>query len=175
VRAFLVACTLAVVLPGNTLAVQSQPPDFSGRWMLAAPSSAASSGPDTLDVVAPDELLVAQTPHAITVQHSSKPGTHPAAGTFEFGTGGRVGGIPGRALGILAAESESRWSVSFVGSQFIISDSTTVRKGDARPVTGVTAATWMINGEGRLVINFREQRTGQSSKSATLVYVRSAR
>ena len=67
------------------------------RTVLAAcEPTAAERALDTLVIDSPDQLLITQTPFAITVEHPSKHGTHPEAGEFHYGSGGRDGGLPGR-------------------------------------------------------------------------------
>ena len=151
------------------------PADFSGRWALTVSAIARSAGPDTLDVVAPDELLITQTPLAITIEHPSKAGTHPPAGTFTFGAGGTVGGVPRKASDVSRADFESRWGVSFVGSQLIISQSTTASDANGITITEATAATWVLDRDGRLIIELEHRRTGQDTKSTTRIYIRPSR
>src|SRR5262245_13449780 len=109
----------AAVLPAVRTHAQSVQTDFSGRWILDR-SRPSGVEPDTLVITEVDELIVRQTQTAITIEHPSKPGSHPAPGVFEFGSGGRVGGLPGTL-----PPSESRWGSTFFGTQLLMSESTT--------------------------------------------------
>ena len=74
----------AVVLVSAALYAQSRPPDLSGRWRLVEPTPAERSL-DMLAITSPDRLLITDTPREIVIEHPSKTGTHPEAGTFEYG------------------------------------------------------------------------------------------
>jgi hypothetical protein len=148
---------------------QTQLPDFTGRWILVD-TPAANAGGGTLNIIAADELAVTQTPLSIIIVHTSKPGTHPAEGAFRFGAGGTVGATIAGAAGHPA---ESRWGVSFVGSQLIISTSmTSPPDAEGVRVTVAYGAIWLLDADGRLVIEFEERRSGAEPKTATRVYVR---
>jgi hypothetical protein len=168
VRTNLAACTTALLVAAVPYA-QSRPPDLSGHWQLVEPN-AAERAVDTLEITSPDQLLITDTPTAITVAQPSKPGTHPEAGTFEYRVGGRIGGIPGRGPGI-----EEKWAVTHMGTQLMISRSTT-RPPDDRGVrmTLARGSMWQLETPNRLVIEFREERTGKRPKVATRAYVRVA-
>jgi hypothetical protein len=120
--------------------------------------------PDTLVISDVDELLVKQTPTAIIIEHPSRPGTHPAPGTFEFGSGGRVGGTN--------PPSESRWGTTFFGTQLMMSESTTSVAADGTRATSAHGSMWLLDTSGRLVIEFREERSGEWPKIATRFYTR---
>ena len=72
-RGILAICTLIVLSAAVSSAAQTKPPDFSGRWVLTG----AHPETDTLEITAPDELAITQTPLAVVIEHPSKPGTHP--------------------------------------------------------------------------------------------------
>lgn len=164
VQAIIAICALALLPLDTTTAAQGRLPDFSGRWVLVESSGGIPDGPNTLSISAPDELEITQTPLAITIHHPSKPGTHPTAGTFRFGIGGTVGPRGG---------SDSRWDVSWLGSQLIISDSMTFPPdANGARITVAYGSIWSVDPNGRLIIEFAERRTGANSKKATHVYVR---
>ena len=166
-RTVLAVCTSALLI-AEPLA-QGQPPDLSGRWQLVEPT-AAERALETLVIDSPDQLLIVQTPFAITVEHPSKHGTHPEAGEFDYGSGGRVGGLPGRGNSI-----DERWGVSHIGAQLLISRSTT-RPPDEQGarITLTRGSMWRIEAPNRLVIEFSESRTGERPQIATRVYERLA-
>jgi hypothetical protein len=69
-RAIAAVPVLSVCVLGASGIAQTGRPDFSGRWRLVEPATAAVAQ-DRLAVNAPDELLIAQTPVAITIEHPS--------------------------------------------------------------------------------------------------------
>jgi hypothetical protein len=168
-RGALAACA-AVLLIAAALNAQSRPPDLSGRWRLVEPT-AAERAADTLAITAPDELLIKDTPRAITVEHPSKAGTHPEAGEFEYlvGGSGRIN-LRGRSNSL-----DETWGVTHIGTQLMISRSTT-QPSDDPSVRNTLArgSMWRLEGRNRLVIDFGEERTGERPKIATRVYVRIA-
>lgn len=166
----LLAVWLAVLMFCVNAAAQSDRPNLSGRWVLADSSVQIPGGRETLKITAPDELAITQTSLAITIQHPSKPGTHPSAGTFKFGIGGTTSGVGG----LNSVGAESRWEVSWLGSQLIISDSTTAPpNASGIRVTVAHGSTWSLDPKGRLIIEFDERRTGANPRGTTRVYVRS--
>jgi hypothetical protein len=167
-RGALAACAAIPLIAAAPLA-QSNPPDLSGRWQLVEPT-AAERTLETLVIATPDQLLIIQTPRAITVEHPSKSGTHPEAGEFHYGSGGRVGGLSGRGNSI-----DERWDVSHIGTQLMISRSTT-RPPDEQGVriTLARGSMWRLEGPNRLVIVFSDERTGERPKIATRTYVKRA-
>jgi len=158
-RGILSTCTLLVLSAAVNSAAQAKPPDFSGRWVLTD----APSETETLAITVPDELAITQIPLAVAIEHPAKPGTHPQSGTFRFVIGGTIS----------SDGSETRSGVSWVGYQLIISSSTT-SPPDARGVrvTVGYGAIWSLDRDGRLVIEFGENRTGTTPKTATRVYIR---
>ena len=158
--------TLAFALLAVTAAAQSTRADLSGRWVLVSSGPVNRDGFDTLEIAPADELLVTQTPSMITIEHPSKRGTHPAVGTFKFGVGGTIGGVPG------GASSETKYEVSFFGTQLTISDSTITPDASGGRITSARGSTWQLDLDGRLTIAFRETRSNERPRTATLVYVR---
>lgn len=159
--------TLSALLVATTAVAQSAPPDLSGRWRLIQPT-AAQLAAATLTIDAPDELLISQTPRAITIEHPSKAGTHPQAGTFRYGVGGNVGGPIGNTT-----DTHENWGVTHIGTQLMISRSVSPdENGVAIPVT--RGSMWRLEAPDRLVIEFGEERPGQRPKIATRVYVKVA-
>jgi len=156
----------AAVLPVVRTDAQSVQTDFSGSWVLDR-SRPPGLEPDTLVISEVDELLVKQTQTAITIGHPSRPGSHPAPGVFEFGSGGRVGGLPGTV-----PPSESRWGTTFFGTQLLMSESTTSVDAAGVPTTSAYGSIWMLDKTGKLVIEFREERSGERPKVATRVYTK---
>ena len=61
------ACTFAVALLAALAGAQSRVTDFSGRWVLTTQRPSPDE-PDTLEISAVEEFLIAQTPLAITIQ-----------------------------------------------------------------------------------------------------------
>ena len=160
------ACA-AVVLVSSALHAQSRVPDLSGRWRLIEPT-AVQRAADTLAITSPDQLLITHTARDITIEHPSKPGTHPEAGTFEYGSGGFVGGLPGSVTPL-----QGTWTVSHVGTQFMISKSTTHPPNDRGiRITIATGSMWRLERADRLAIEFGEERAGERPKIATRVYLR---
>src|SRR5918993_3323038 len=94
-----------IAVASAVAAAQAAPPHLRGRWRLIE-RTAGATALDTLVITAPDELLITETPFTITVEHPSKPGTHPEARVFEYGSGGVVGGLPGGTAAI-----QRTWSV----------------------------------------------------------------
>jgi len=164
-RTSLAACAVILVIAVASLA-QSRPLDLSGLWQLAEPT-AAERALDTLVITSPDQLLIADSPLEIVVTHPSKPGTHPEAGTFGYGERGIVGGLPG------GASTEEQWGVAHVGTQLMISHSTT-RQLDDRAVrmTLARGSMWRLEAPNRLIIEFSEERTGERPKVATRTYAK---
>lgn len=160
-----------VVLAFSALAAtgiaQTGGPDFSGRWRLVQPT-AAQLAQETLTVTAPDELLVKQTRREITIEHPSQPGTHPEAGTSEYGSGGFVGD-----LGDSLTPLRGTWGVSYIGTQLMISRSTTYPP-DARGARSTVArgSMWRLEAPSRLVIEFGEERAGERPTIATRTYTK---
>ena len=165
-RSALAACAAIPLIAAVSLA-QSRPPDLSGRWQLVEPT-AAERALDTLAITAPDELLIRQTPLEIIVEHPSRSGTHPEAGTFQFGSGGFVGSSMGAA-----APLRGTWGVTHIGTQLMISRTTTYPP-DERGERSVVArgSMWRLEVPDRLVIEFGEERAGERPKIATRVYVK---
>ena len=165
-RTALAVCATVILLAVTTVG-QSRVPDFSGRWQLVE-ATAAERAAETLVITSPDELLITHTPRQIAIEHPSKAGTHPEAGMFEYGSGGRIGGLPGRHNTI-----DERWGVTHIGTQLMISRSSTVpsNEPDAR-VTLVCGSMWRLEGPDRLVIEFGEERPGERPKIATRVYTK---
>jgi hypothetical protein len=162
------ACA-TVILAAGALPAQSRVIDFSGHWRLVEPTAAERAG-DTLAITSPDQLLITQNPSAIIVEHPSNPGTHPEAGTFTYGEGGRVGGLPGGGNSI-----DEKWGVTHIGTQLMISRSTTSPPdGHGVRVTPVRGSMWRLDGSDRLIIEFSEERTGNRPKIARRVYVKMA-
>jgi hypothetical protein len=158
---------LSALLSGTTTLAQSAPPDLSGRWRLVQPTAAELSAA-TLTIDAPDELLISQTQRAITIEHPSKPGTHPQAGTFRYGVGGNIGAPLGNTI-----NTHENWGVTHIGTQLMISRSIIPdENGIAIPVT--RGSMWRLEAPDRLVIEFGEERPGQRPKIATRVYVKVA-
>ncbi len=162
------ASALAVALLCSSTVAQSRVTDFSGRWVITD-ARPEPDEPDTLDILPADELLIAQTTRALTIAHPSKKGTHPEARTFEFGSGGIVydaGRADGKSL-------QGSWGVTFFGTQLLISES---RIGPpdltGAQITTARGSIWLLDPRGRLVIEFREQRSKERPKTATRVYVR---
>jgi hypothetical protein len=147
------ACAAILLIAASPLA-QSRPPELSGLWQLVEPTT-AERALDTLAIDAPDQLLITQSPLAIIVEHPSKPGTHPEAGKYTFGTRGYVGGSGGASPG-------ETWDVSFIGTQLMISHS--VRGAVAR------GSMWRLDTPGRLTIEFSEESPGGRPKIAARVY-----
>ncbi len=159
-----IPCLLVAVLIAGVASAQSRETDFSGHWVLVISDRGRSVEPDTLMIDAPDQLLVRQSSQSITVEHPSRRGTHPAAGTFEFGAGGFVGDRIRRA-------EQGRWDTTFFGTQMMMSTSTTsVAKGIETTVAH--GSFWLLDQHGRLFIEFREHRSHEHPKVATRVYVR---
>ncbi len=158
---------VAVCALSATIIARSSQADFSGRWRLVQPT-VAQLAEDTLTIKPPDELLITQTPFAVTVEHPSTPGTHPDARRFEYGEGGMVGGVPGRTT------VRGTWSVSYVGTKLMISESTTAPDARGAQETASHGSMWHLERPNRLVIEFSEQRTGERPKVATRVYVKVA-
>ena len=160
-------CASALLVAAAPLA-QNQPPDFSGRWQLVEPAP-AERPLDTLDITSPDELLITQTLLAIRVEHPSKPGTHPEAALFGFGSGGTIGGLPGRGASI----DETRvWQIA---TQLVISRSSTrLPDGLGVRITFARVSIWRLEGPNRLVMEFGDERTGEPPRVAVRTYVRVA-
>jgi hypothetical protein len=156
-----VATGAGILLIAMALHAQNGPPDLSGRWRLVEPTT-AERALDTLAVTEPDELLITQTTFAITVEHPSKPGTHPQARTFEYESGGFVQDLGGDRA------RRGTWGVSHIGMQLMISQSTT----HPSELTAVHGSMWRLDGGDRLVIEFAEERAGERRKVATRTYVR---
>ena len=165
-RSVLAACTSALLISAAPSA-QTKPPDLSGRWQLVQPT-AAERARDTLEIVSPDQLLITQTPLAMTVEHPSAPGTHPEAQTFKLGVGGAMGNITGHR-----STTEERWSVTHIGTQLMISRTTVNPPDEQPPRTPVTRGSmWRLETADRLVIEFGEERPGERPKIATRIYRR---
>jgi hypothetical protein len=162
------ACA-AVVLVSSALHAQSRVLDLSGRWRLVEPT-VEQRAVDTLAITSPDQLLITHTAREITIEHPSKPGTHPEAGTFEYGSGGFVGDLPGSVTPL-----QGTWSVSHIGTQLVISKSATYPPNDRGVrVTIATGSMWRLDSADRLAIEFGEERAGERPKVATRVYVKVA-
>jgi hypothetical protein len=164
-RAIAAASVLSVCALGATGIAQSNRPDFSGQWRLVQPTP-SELAQETLIVVAPDELLIRQTPRELFIEHPSKSGTHPETGTFEYGSGGFIGDLPGSLTPL-----QGRWGVSYIGTQLMISRSTTYPP-DARGARSTVArgSMWRLEAPNRLVIEFGEERAGERPKIATRTY-----
>ena len=167
-RSALVVCA-AIPLIATAPLAQGRPPDLSGRWQLVEPT-AAERALDTLVIDSPDQLLITKTPFAITVEHPSKHGTNQEAGESHYGSGGRVGGLPGRGNSI-----DERWGVSHIGTQLLISRSTT-RPPDEQGarITLARGSMWRLEAPNRLLIEFADERTGERPKIATRTYLKIA-
>jgi hypothetical protein len=154
-----------VVLIAVPLWAQDRP-DFSGRWRLVQPT-AAELALDTLIITAADQLVVTDTLREIVITHPSNAGTHPEAGTFQYGSGGFVGGLPG------GAATNGTWGTTYLGLQLMMSR-TLMLPADERGVRATLArgSIWRLEAPDRLVIEFGEERTGERPKIATRVYVR---
>ena len=162
------AACAAILLIAAAPNAQSRPPDLSGRWQLVEPN-AAEHTLDTLVITSPDQLLITHTPPRIVIEHPSRPGSHPEAGSFTYGVGGRIGGIPGRE------SFEESLSVTHIGTQLMISRSATHRPDEhSARKTVVRGSMWRLEGPNRLVIEFGEERTGERPRVAVRTYVRVA-
>ena len=159
------ACTLAALLlcAARRRAVASD--GLFGR-VGADLQRPVPDDPDTLEISAVDEFFVTQTQRFVSVEHTAKPGSHPAAGTFDFGVRGTVGGIPG------GLQHELTLSVGFFGTQLIISENNTDADATGVRVTTGHGSIWLLDPDGRLVIEFREARSKERPKTATRVYIR---
>ena len=159
---FVLVCVLAA-----TGVAQTGGPDFSGRWRLVEPTS-SQLAQETLTVVAPDELLIRQTSREVVIEHPSRPGTHPETGTFEYGTVGFASGEIGGATPLRGTRS-----VSYIGTQLMISRSTTYPP-DARGARSTVArgSMWRLEAPNRLVIEFGEERAGERPTIATRTYMK---
>jgi len=155
----------ALVLIAAPLCAQARP-DFSGRWRLVQPTT-AELALDTLTITAADQLVVTDTPREIVITHLGNAGTHPEAGTFEYGSGGFVGGLPGGEL------TNGQWGTTYIGRQLMISRSLIMAPNE-RGVRATLArgSIWRLEAPDRLVIEFGEERSGERPKIATRVYVR---
>jgi hypothetical protein len=123
--------------------------------------------PDTLEIAAADEINIIQTKLAITVEHPSKRAAYPVTGTFEFGSGGFVSEPPRSGI----TPGEGRWGTTFFGTQLMISKSTTTVDNGVE-TTVAHGSFWSIDTRGRLVIEFREERSRERPKIATRVYTK---
>ena len=168
-RATAVASVLSVCALVTAGSAQTGRPDFSGRWRLVPPT-ASQLAQETLEVTAPDELLVKQTRREITIEHPSQPGTHPEAGTFEYGSVGFVRGDIGGGTPLRGTRS-----VTYIGTQLMISR-TTIYPPDERGASDTVArgSMWRLETPTRLIIEFGEERAGERPKIATRVYMRVA-
>ena len=164
-RSMLGACTLAALFLAPLAGAQSRVTDFSGAWVLTS-ERPVPDDPDTLEISAVEEFVVTQTQRFVSVEHTAKPGSHPAAGTFDFGVRGTVGGIPG------GLQHELTLSVGFFGTQLIISENSTDADATGFRVTTGHGSIWLLDTDGRLVIEFREARSKERPKTATRVYIR---
>ena len=155
----------AFVLIAASLCAQDRP-DFSGRWRLVQPTT-AELALDTLTITAADQLAVTDTRREIVITHPGNPGTHPEAGTFQYGSGGFVGGLPGGAV------TNGRWGTTYIGMQLMMSRSLML-PADDRGVRATLArgSIWRLEAPDRLVIEFGEERTGERPKIAARVYIR---
>ena len=155
----------SLVLIAAPLSAQDRP-DFSGRWRLVQPT-ATELALDTLTITPADQLVVTDTRREIVITHSANPGTHPEAGTFQYGSGGFVGGLPG------GGATNGTWGTTYVGMQLMMSRSLML-PADDRGVRATLArgSIWRLEAPDRLVIEFGEERTGERPKIATRVYVR---
>lgn len=107
----------------------------------------------------------------MTVEHPSRPGTHPEAQTFKIGVGGAMGTI---GTGGRGNTTEERWSVTHIGTQLMISR-TTISRYEQQPSTSFTRGSmWRLETPNRLVIEFGEERTGERPRAAVRTYVRVA-
>jgi hypothetical protein len=167
-RAIAAAAALSLCAFGATARAQTGGPDFSGRWRLVVPT-AAQLAAETLTVAAPDELLVKQSSREITIAHPSKPGTHPEAGTLEYGSGGFVADSDTFPL------LRGTWGVTYIGTQLMISRTTTYPP-DERGARDTVArgSMWRLDMPTRLVIEFGEERAGERPKIATRTYMKVA-
>ena len=158
-----------VALTAAALHAQSRVLDLSGRWWLVEPT-AAERATDTLVITSPDQLLITHTRRGVTIEHPSKQGSHPEAGTFNYGVGGIVGGVPGQANSV-----DEEWSVTHIGTQLMMSRSMVLpsEKSDERRKVA-RGSMWRLDGPDRLVIEFGEERSGERPKVATRVYVKVA-
>src|SRR5688572_15534838 len=165
-RAVAAVLVLFVCALAATGIAQTGGPDFSGRWRLVEPSPSQLTQ-ETLTVTAPDELLIRQTSRELVIEHPSKPGTHPETGTFEYGSGGFRGELPGSLTPL-----QGRWGVSYIGTQLMISRSTTYPP-DASGARSTVArgSMWRLEAPNRLVIEFGEERAGERPKIATRTYM----
>jgi hypothetical protein len=159
-RPFIGTCIVAFALFARLDGAQSTEVDFSGRWVLVASRPVNPQSPDTLEISAAEELVITQTSLAITIE--TKGAIYPERGRFEFGSGGFVGdGIFG----------EGRWGNTFFGTQLMMSKSTTTHENGVE-TTVARGSFWSIDELGRLIIEFREERSRQRPKTATRVYQR---
>jgi hypothetical protein len=160
-----VAAYASAVLVTATLRAQDRP-DFSGRWQLVQPT-AAELALDTLTITPAEQLAVTDTPREIVITHLSNPATHPEAGSFAYGSGGFVGGVPGGGV------TNGTWGTTYIGMQLMMSRSLMLPP-DERGVRATLArgSIWRLEAPDRLVIEFGEERTGERPKIATRVYVR---
>ena len=167
-RETLAASALAAALLCSSTAAQSRVTDFSGRWVITDARPEPDEA-DTLHILPADELLIRQTSQALTIEHPSKKGTHPEARTFEFGSGGIAYGADRSGGSIL----QGSWGVTFFGTQLMISESR-IGPPDATgaQITTGRGSIWLLDSRGRLVIEFREERSRERPKTATRVYVR---
>jgi hypothetical protein len=164
-RGISAAAVLVVCALRATGVAQVHQPDFSGRWRLVPPT-AAERARETLAIDAPDELLITQTPLAITIEHPSKRGSHPEAGVFKYGVGGTVSGLPG------SPSHETRWGVSHIETDLVITRSATDPNARGVRTTVERESVWRLSHSDRLVIEFSESRTGAKPRTAARVYVR---
>ena len=142
--------------------VPQNPPDFSGRWVLAVPAEAISRETQSVTVAAAGELIVRQTTTSITVEHP-KPGTHPMAGTHEF----KLHGVVDKA------GEQRRWAVFWFGDQLVVGTGITgAPDADGRQQNFEHSEMWSLDGSGRLVIDCVERQPGARPKRATLTYVK---
>jgi hypothetical protein len=113
-------------------------------------------------------LLIRKTPLEIIIEHPSKSGTHPAAGTLKFGSGGFVGDSMGAA-----APLRGTWGVTHIGTQLMISRSTTYPPDEhGVRITVARGSMWRLEVPSHLVIEFGEERAGERPKIARRVYVK---
>jgi hypothetical protein len=161
---FVLVCALAA-----TAIAQTGGPDFSGRWRLVVPA-AAQLAKETLKIGAPDELLVKQTSREITIEHPSQPGTHPEAGTFEYGAAGFASGDINGPTALRGTRS-----VTYIGTQLMISRSTTYPPDErGGRDTVARGSMWRLETPTRLVIEFGEERADERPKIATRTYMKVA-
>ena len=166
-RPLTAACIIVLVLFARPGGAQSKEINFSGRWVLAASGAASPLEPDTLEISAADEILIIQTKLSITVDHPSKRAAYPAAGTFEFGSGGFVGGLPNSGVN----PTQGRWGTTFFGTQLMMSKSTTTADNGV-DTTVAYGSFWSLDERGRLVIEFREEHSRERPKTAVRIYTR---